>query len=121
MTRIDRLGGRLEKMQPQDSDKWRIRAEGEAYMAWVVRHLTSDEQMQLCQRIKAYNEGDAMDSDAQAIIYLGEERAAKKPATAYEDFRTKYVRAEVLRHKGCPLTDAEGDELLALNMWLQDV
>jgi hypothetical protein len=89
-------------------------------MAWVIAHLTEDERMQLAHAIKDLNDGDAMREDTHAILLVGEERAAKESTSAYEEFKTKHMRVEALRHGNRPMTEVEHDELVALNAWFDD-
>jgi hypothetical protein len=113
------LQSRIGQIEKTDTPEWRARAEGEAHMAWIIRHLTQDEQMALSRAIAAYNDDSPNTSEAASAVFLkGEERTGTKPPAAYEEFKKKYMRAEALRNTGRRLTEAEGDELTALNAWL---
>jgi hypothetical protein len=119
-SKIKRFEDRVHKLDPTDTPESRAHAEGQAYMAWVNMHLTEDEQMQLAHAIKASDDGGAMGEDAHAILLVGEERAGKEPSSACEEFKTKHMRVEALRHGNHPMTELEHDELVALNAWFDD-
>lgn len=115
---IKDIQSRIQRLEKTDSPEWMTRVEGEARMAWIIRHLTQDEQMELCRAVKAYKDDSATPSEAaNAVFRKGEDRAGTEPPSAYEEFKEKYVRAEALRHAGRHLTDAEGNELRDLNAW----
>jgi len=48
-----------------------------------------------------------------------EERCKQEPSGAETRFKERWSRAEILRTLGRRLSEAEGDELRALNAWLQ--
>jgi hypothetical protein len=54
-----------------------------------------------------------------SILLKGEERAAKEPCEAWEEYRWKYIRAENLRRSQRHLTNAEDHELDEINLWLE--
>ena len=120
MSKVKRCEDRvhkIEKTEKTETPEWRAHAEGEAYMAWIIRHLTQDEQDSLSRQILAYENDSSMPIAASSTFRSGEERAGTEPAGAYEEFKEKYVRAEVLRHSSRRLTPGERDELSALNAW----
>jgi hypothetical protein len=111
----------------------------EAYMAWLTSHMTEQEQLELCRIIKKYESMNAnpihwkdpawpqRDSERMELLHrsgeihkAAEERAKQEPPGAEAQFKEVWTRAESLRTLGRRLSEAEGDELRELNVWLQN-
>jgi len=117
--RVERIGQKPET----ESAEWRARAEAKACQAWIVKHLTEDERTDLARRFAPSEKIDGstpIDDEMHRILSKGEERAGAEPANAWEEFKQKWVRAETLRRAGRLLTKGEGDELRALNAWMDN-
>lgn len=115
--KVRRYEDRVHRIEKAETPEWRAHAEGEAYTAWIIRHLTHDEQDSLSQILAYENDSSTPTAASSTVFRSGEERAGMEPAGAYEEFKEKYVRAEVLRHSSRRLTPGERDELSALNAW----
>jgi len=118
------LEKRVDRIQGPEPDSHRF--DMGAYAGWVVRHLSDAEQARLCDVIKeleedsvGWQEREQLLTEGARIQKLAEERARKGPSEAYEKFKSNWIRAETLRHTGRRLTNAEHNELMALNAWLQ--
>lgn len=116
--RIERMGQKPET----ESAEWRARAEAEARQAWIVWHLSEDENLDLAGWLSSHNDESDLASDGRVrmILRKGEERAGKEPTSVYDEFKTKHMRMKALVGAGRLLTKAEGDELQALKAWLWD-
>jgi len=118
------LEKRLKRIQGPEPDSHRF--EEGAYTAWIVCHLTDEEQSELCRIFKKledspdWKEREDLLTEGARIQKLAEERASKERP---EEYKTKWIRAEALRHTaqntGRKMTDAEHNELMSLNGWLQ--
>jgi hypothetical protein len=96
----------------------------EAYNVWLLSHLTQDERIALIIGMKHLEDvgpGKATEQELDAvhsILQKGEERIAKEPCEAWEEYRRLYIRAEILNSSQRLLTRAELDELNEINAWL---
>jgi len=104
------------------SDERRAEFQAEAESSWLIYHLTEDERDALVHLLVSIKDGQASPPDWERrhgdLMAKAAERAAKEPPSLREEFIQKSVRAEMLRQTGRRLTEAEGDELRALNAWL---
>ena len=114
MSRRRTLEKRVDHIHFMDPDESKVRAESAASQAWIVVHLTEEEQVEGARALKA-EKHDKVNN----LMRVGMDRAANESTEAKEEFVKKYVRAEVIRSRHRHLTEAESDELHALNSWLQ--
>jgi len=95
---------------------------GDARMDWLIHHLTEEEQSEACTCIKRL-ETDQGDKEAEermrGLLEKAQIRGDARPANVREEFYQKHSRVEELRSMGRVLTDAERDELVALNAWFE--
>jgi hypothetical protein len=91
-------------------------------MAWLVSHLTEEERFEGSRCIKRL-ETDQGDKEAEErmheLLAKAEVRGDARPASIRQEFELKHSRAQELRNMGRVLTDAEHEELLALNAWFE--
>jgi len=114
MSRRRTLEKRVDHIHFMDPDESKVRAESAASQAWIVVHLTEEEQAEGARALKAEKHDKVND-----LMRVGMERAANESTQAKEEFVKKRVRAELIRSCRRLLTDAESDELHALNSWLE--
>jgi len=120
--KIQKLQDRVVQLGLSPSDERRAEFEAHAESSWLVYHLTEDERDALVDLLCSAKDGQAPPPDWERkygdLVAKGAQRASKEPPGLREEFIRKSVRADMLRHVGGRLTDAEGDELRALNAWL---
>jgi len=108
------LEKRVDRIHFMDPDETNVQAESAASQTWILVHLTEDEQAECARALKAEKH-----DKVNELMRVGMDRAANESTEAKEEFVKKYVRAEVIRSWHRLLTEAESDELDALNSWLQ--
>jgi len=114
MSRRRTLEKRVDRIHFMDPDETNVHLESAATQAWIVVHLTGDEQAECARYLKAENH-----DKLNEVMRLGAERAANEPTQLKALFLKKQIRAGAIRSCQRKLTEAEGDELHALNCWLE--